>query len=552
MLKLLRLKSILLVLFFSFISAFALLHPGLPPTHDGEYHVIRFYEFNKVLREGILYPRLAPDLNNGFGVPLFNYVYPLPNYMASLFHLFGASFIDSFKLNMFFASLLGSSFFYLWSKRYWGESGGIVSSVFYSFAPYRFLDIYIRGSVGEVWAISLFPGLLWAIDKYIEKPGKRYSIYSVLFLSALIFSHNILGLFFFIFLISYLVMKTIINKVNIVGLLKIIILGLALSSPFWLPALIETKYVLGLEVTNIKDNFPEIYQLIIPSWGSGFSGLGLKDQMSFQIGMANLLIIFLISIGYFFWYRKNKLNIILVFFLLWFYLVLFFLTPYSSWFWAHLPLIRYAQFPWRLLSFEIIIAPFLAGSFFILPFFQKRIRRIFLFIALTFVVFVLGIGYAQPAFYHYRNDQYYLTRSNFIDGTNSIGNQFNTKWLDKIPEKTKNELTFVQNKGEIRLLNKNSTSINFSYKTKEKSIVKTHFSYFPGWIAKVDGKRMSIQNIDGIIGLSLPKGEHRVILQYSETFASKFSYLVFSISLLVLVSEALNVDIIRKVKHLKI
>ncbi len=105
---------ILIVLIFSILAGWSLLKPGLPPTHDGEYHVIRFYEFDKSLRDGNLFPRWAPDLNRGFGVPLFNYVYPLPNYLASFLHLLGISFIDAFKLNMFLACLVGGLFFYFW------------------------------------------------------------------------------------------------------------------------------------------------------------------------------------------------------------------------------------------------------------------------------------------------------------------------------------------------------------------------------------------------------------------------------------------------------
>src|SRR3989344_9391657 len=91
---LLKNKYILLVLLFSFLSVYSLSQPGLPPTHDGEYHVMRFQQFYKVLSTGTIYPRWAPDFNNGFGIPLFNYVYPLPNYVASFFHFLGFSFID--------------------------------------------------------------------------------------------------------------------------------------------------------------------------------------------------------------------------------------------------------------------------------------------------------------------------------------------------------------------------------------------------------------------------------------------------------------------------
>ena len=160
-----------LVVLFALISASSLFHTGLLPTHDGEYHVIRFYEFYKTLSNGNFYPRWAPDLNFGYGVPLFNYVYPFPNYISSIVHFAGASFIDSFKLNLILATLAGAIFMYLWVKNYFGEISGLTASVFYSFSPYRFVDIYIRGSVGEVWAMAFFPALMWATEKSKKEKG---------------------------------------------------------------------------------------------------------------------------------------------------------------------------------------------------------------------------------------------------------------------------------------------------------------------------------------------------------------------------------------------
>jgi len=168
---LLKNKYLILLLILTFISLFSLLGRGLIPTHDGEYHLIRFYEFDKVLREGFFYPRWAPDLDFGYGLPLFTFVYPLPNYFTSFLHLFNISFLDSVKLNMFFASLTGAVLFYFWTKKYWGELGGLVSSIFYTYTPYHFVDIYVRGSVGEVWALALFPGFLLVLTNFwkVEK-----------------------------------------------------------------------------------------------------------------------------------------------------------------------------------------------------------------------------------------------------------------------------------------------------------------------------------------------------------------------------------------------
>src|SRR3989344_7411455 len=284
--------GISVVLFVALISIISLFSPGLPPTHDGEYHVVRFSQFYKVLESGILYPRWAPDFNNGFGIPLFNYVYPLPNYVAALFHFLGFSFIDSFKLNMIFASFIGAIFFYLWARLYWKDLGAVVSSILYTFSPYHFLDIYVRGSVGEVWALALFPGLLWSFYSLYQTKEKKFFLLSITFLFLLVLSHNILALVFFTFFLAYAVFlfwNTEDKKTFLKHLTLIIIFGLSLSSPFWLPALYEAKYVLGLQISSPLHHFPKIYQLIYSSWGYGFSGEDKAGQMSFQIGIANII-----------------------------------------------------------------------------------------------------------------------------------------------------------------------------------------------------------------------------------------------------------------------
>src|SRR3989344_7808452 len=252
--------------------------------------------FDEALRDGNFYPRWAAHLNNGFGVPLFNFVYPLPNYVASILHLANISFIDSFKISMLVATIIGGVFFYLWSREFWGILGGVVSSIFYTFSPYHFVDIYIRGSVVEVWALGFFPAFLWAYTKFVKSKRKVFLILSSIFLALIIFSHNILALMFFVFSLSYIVFlisKEKSKKYLILNTLYLILLGLGLSAIFWFPAIYETKFVTGLQIFDVSSHFPDLYQLIIPSWGSGFSGGELSSQLSFQIGVANLVVVIL-------------------------------------------------------------------------------------------------------------------------------------------------------------------------------------------------------------------------------------------------------------------
>lgn len=523
-----RFFPILFVLCFSFIAVSALLISGLPPTHDGEYHVLRFYQFDKTLRGGDWYPRWAPDLNNGYGVPLFNYVYPFPNYAASFLHSLGFSFIDAFKLNMFIATFVGSIFFYLWSKQYWGDLGGVVSAVFYLFSPYRFVDIYIRGSVGEVWALAFFPAFLWSVTKLFQEKKTLYIVLSGLFLAMIIFSHNILALMFFIFALFYTAFLIFLSKEKLYAIrysLYAFFLGLGFSAVFWLPALFEQQYVTGLKIYSVEKNFPELYQLLIPSWGSGFSEGQLKNQMSFQIGLANLgavlLSFFIIIVLY---KKKDKRFTILLFFLCWFFLVFFFMLKTSMPLWQYVPFIQYFQFPWRLLSLVIVICSFLAGAIVIWK------SRVLFGIVVALPIF-LSLGYAKPAYYHQRQDDYYLTRSNFIDGTNSPGNLFNTIWFNKSLEKQKEKI--VVEHGVVIDSNIKPTEYTFHVRADLDSQVIVNTAYFPGWKATIDKKNIDTKpDSNGLITFYIPKGNQKIELKLQNSIIRMISE---SISLLSLV-----------------
>lgn len=521
-----------LVCIFSVIAVQALLHVGLPPTHDGEYHVVRFYEFDKTLRSGDWYPRWAPDLNKGYGIPLFNYVYPLPNYISSFLHVFGVNFIDAFKLNMFFATIVGSISMYAWARKFWGEKGGVVSSVFYTFSPYHFVDIYIRGSVGEVWALALFPAFLWSITNVIKKKNKIFIIFSGLFLAFIIFSHNILALMFFSFGLSYILFLILLNKEKLYSLrftLYAFFLGLGLSAIFWFPALLETGYVTGLQIYSVGENFPELYQLLIPSWGSGFSEGSLEGQMSFQIGIANLTAVLLSTIAaiVIVGKKEEEKTKIIVFFLAWFVVIFFLMLPASLLVWEFAPLLNYFQFPWRMLSLIILLCSFLAGSVVLVWRF-----KIIYFVFLIFPI-ILGIGYAKPAYYHQREDDYYLTRSNFIDGTNSPGNLFNTVWFDRNLDKQNEKITAKN--GLINMISIRPTWYSFSIESAVDTYVIVNTAYFPGWQAVIDSKEVKVKPSDkGLITFPAPKGKHEIVVKFKNTLTRSIGESISLLSWLII------------------
>ncbi len=518
---------LLLLLPIILFASFALLHAGMMPTHDGEYHVLRFYEFYKTLSAGDWYPRWAADFNAGYGIPLFNYVYPFPNYFAAFLHVFGVSFIDAFKLNMFVAFFIAGISFYFWTREFFDDAAGFVGAVFYTFSPYFFVDTYIRGSVGEVWALALFPAFLYTITKLFFKKNKLYLFPSAGLLALIIFSHNILGLVFFIFTLFYIIFlifqtKDIIKGLAISGI--VILLGLALSAIFWLPALLETGYVKGLQVFDLRNNFPDLYQLLFPSWGSGIFGITLSDEMSVQIGVANLLI-FLASIitTIILFRRKNILFRISFFFLIAFLVVFSLMLPSSYSIWQSVPLMHYFQFPWRLLSLEILICSFLAASVcYILC--QRKGNAYTLKSKILIAVMVIGciflcLGYNKPDHYLYRQDTYYTTRSNFIDGTNSPGNVFNTIWIKSVPmKKESSKIQIIKGLAQISDVQFIPTYYIFTVSVTNDAKVLLQTAYFPGWSAKIDKIPAAVQRTkDGSMTIQIPKGKHTVEVKFANT-----------------------------------
>lgn len=514
------------VLFFALIGVLPLFHPGLHPTHDGEYHIIRFYEFDKTLRSGILYPRWAQDLNNGYGIPLFNFVYPLPNYAASILHFLGLSLIDSFKMSMALATLLGAVFMYFWSREFWGSLGGLVSSVVYSFAPYRFVDIYVRGSVGEVWAMAFAPLILWALTKAIRGKNPKFFPVVSLGIALLVFSHNILALLFFGFTLIYtlLLLKVTPWFKSKKNLIISLLLGVGLAAIFWIPALVEKKYTVGLEVFSVARNFVELYQLLIPSWGSGFSQ-DLGSGISFQIGLVNLAVVFLSICTLFFRKNNRSHKAIILFCLVVFLLASFLMLPLSKAIWA-LPLLRFFQFPWRLLSLVILISAFLGGA---LSFGRFRYG---IAVASTILAIVTTYSYTLPAYYHDRDDNYYISRDNFLRGTNSPGNAFNTVWF-RANEKRKG-LWHIEN-GEAKEISIKPESYIFDLNLNEASLMTLNTAYFPGWRVFYDKNQVFNMDPtrDGRMSKLLPAGKYRLNVFFADTIVRQIGFLTSVVSILV-------------------
>ncbi len=144
--------------------------------HD-DLQMMRQLEMEKCVQEGQIPCRWVPDMGYGYGFPLFNFYPPLPYIVGEVYRVAGFTFIDTAKLLFATAIILSGVFMYLFSKEYFGKTGGVVSAVFYMWAPYHSVDVYVRGAMNESWALVFFPMICWSAYRLITNKQKE-SVFS--------------------------------------------------------------------------------------------------------------------------------------------------------------------------------------------------------------------------------------------------------------------------------------------------------------------------------------------------------------------------------------
>src|SRR5579883_2797866 len=213
-------KLFLIVLvFISLVPLVAFIHPGLPLTHDGKDHVARIANFYQNLQQGNVIPRWAANLNWGYGHPILEFLYPLPSYIASLFHFLGFSFIDATKVVYAIGFFASGIFMYLWLSEFLPVSAAFIGGLLYMFTPYRFVELYVRGDIGENLAFACMPLVLLFIYRlYKSKQDSGQAgmtingIFIAISFACLMLAHNAIVLMYFPFIIFYCLYLVSISK----------------------------------------------------------------------------------------------------------------------------------------------------------------------------------------------------------------------------------------------------------------------------------------------------------------------------------------------------
>ncbi|KKR94897.1 MAG: hypothetical protein UU81_C0001G0018 [Microgenomates group bacterium GW2011_GWC1_41_8] len=554
-------RWLLLIIILGILPLYPLLHPGMFEGHDAQDHIARIANFYANLQEGIIIPRWAANLNWGYGHPILMFLYPLPSYIASLFHWLGFSLIDATKIVFALGFALGGLTMYLWIKTMWREKAGIVASALYLFAPYRFVDLYVRGAIGENFFFIWPPLVLYCYYQLIKTGLVRYLIGGAFALAAMILSHNALSIMYLPFMFLYCVLLIVFSKrkllVSIYSFLMTA-LGFGLSAFFWLPAYIEGKYTLRDIVTagELFKRFEPFSRLIYSKWSHGGTG-----NMSVQVGIIQWI---MIGVAVFLIYnlilkikrikdRKNnrdlKFNsylLLILFFFFW--IALFLITPYSQIIYEKITLFQKFQFPWRWLSLAIF-PPAVIGGYFVSQISKRYSNQIVAGIVIA--VLTVSFPYWKADGYFEKPESFY---TGIYEGTTDTGESAPIWSVRFMLEKPPAYAEVVEGKAEIQTVNHRISSRTYAVTVNsEQARILENTLYFPGWFVSIDGNELPLTDVwwqdpayRGLITYFVPEGEHLVEIVFRNTKVRNVSEFVSISSLFFLTGLCAMVLLLRK------
>jgi hypothetical protein len=573
-----RLKRLIplhfLVLIF-LASSWALLTPRFFRVHDYT-QAGRIVEMTRALTDGHFPVRWTQNFGYGYGMPLFEFYGPLPSYVGAVFYWFGLNVVTSIKLLYFISNVLTALGAYLLGKKLFGRSGGLIAAAALTLAPYRAVNLFVRGAINETWAIMFLPLILLGVIKVFQREKWGW-VWLSLSLTGLFLSHNIttmlflpvLGLFSLGYF-GYLVWQQAPEFFRRhqfrwrsflqIGwqLISSVMLAIGLSAFYLLPAFLEKDLTQFAKIIfspyfDYHLHFLYIRQFFTPNWGYGGSSWGVDDNISFFLGWGQLAAVVVFGVvmlqRLWLWLMKRRpifstkkaFALVLIFGAL-LISCLYMSLLKAQWLWDSVNILKFAQFPWRWLSIAVVFLSLFLGS--LTLFVTKKIVRTYLALLLVVTCAISSAIYFRPEKYLADVNEFYYTEPELIR------RQLSGILPDYIPNSLVVPPTIVPDNLVINTIESDSGTFEVLVDRTQEKLIKTNFKAdtllslavadYPGWRLEIDNQRWNRQlGTNGNIEVVVPAGNHLVSLRFLTTpirqytdWLSLASLLIFSFLLL--------------------
>jgi hypothetical protein len=546
-------------------------------AHDAHHSVFFLVEFDQSLRDQFPWPVWSPDHALGFGYPLWLVYAPLSYYAAEAFHLLGLGFTAAVKATWALCFLVGAAGMYRLARRWWGAAAALTAALAYTYAPYHLVQIYVRAALAEFAALAWFPWVLLAFVQLWDDPRPRRAALAALAFGVLLLIHTISALIFVPVLLAFLGFKLIHawwrrrqrdvsrqpaartsvgttvahgqERRALLWAAVALALGGLLAGIFWLPLFVERSLIVESQwvpsTYQYASNFVYLSQFFDPAWGFGYSVPGPNDGMSFQLGIVATVGAMIGAMAAFGLLRRGRrpggspedpplpFRAEALFLAGISLLAIFAMTPASQPVWDALPMVSLVQFPWRLLAVTVTTLALLAGVG--VHWLEERWAAMgspgpFAYVMAVALV-LASASYARPKLQAIRpEDESPIAVMEFELAYPDMRGA--TAYAQRQPADADSPLlsqylageplrraAIVSGSGEI--LEQGSRAASARARVRADTSVRLRFYtyYFPGWRATVDGQAVEIapDPPNGLIGLTLPPGEHDVRLHFGPT-----------------------------------
>jgi hypothetical protein len=268
------------------------------------------------------------------------------------------------------------------------------------------------------------------------------------------------------------------------------LLGLGLAAFFWIPALVERRYVIfdSVNIADPSDYFLRgvTYILAGPAAIVSWIVLAKKKAWQAQRSVKVLLLLFAISV--------------------------IAATPLSKLLWSWPVMAKLIQFPYRMLAVSVLLGAWITSAA------VHRVKRT----TSRFIV-LLAVLLIMPAIFTTRNvesvarpEGYYTTN----EATTTVADEYMPKWVRVKPmSRAALPLEFFQGSGSINIERKTTQQLSATVVANDQSVLQMNTIYYPGWGVLVDNERVDISydNARGLIHVTIPAGVHSFYAEFRET-----------------------------------
>ena len=509
-----------------------LFQPGLPAAPDAVLHFFRTALWRWAWADGVMWPRWHTLLYQGYGYPALSFNGPFFYSVAAFLSTLAADVLTGYKIAVLFSCLAYATGMYLWAREVLGRAAAIVAAAAYTFATIRFRELYFIGGYGQFMAWSLYPWILFFWLRLARRPSRGAYIGAVLALASLVLTHNISAMLFIpVFAVYLLILAAVFRSPRTWGLLIAGgVAALLLSAIFWLPAFAEMQFTRAYVLTgghwDVQVHFVRLADLLARS--VPLDARAVNPPLPFNFGRLHLVLagLGLLTILLPGQPALRRIHLALAAVVVVF--AAFMMLPASLPVWRGLPIIAFAEYPWRWFGVAFVFSSLLAGAAMNWLARWPTLRLAAAGLCIVALIIVSAVYQFPKPFVPVsatRSDFLRYERAYRAVGT-TAGGEFLTPWTIDVPaapaitpDLARRALVAAPPGVQASVLEERATGLRLAISADEATSVSLAQFYFPGWRAMLDGQPIALRPAPrtGLIELDIPAGRHELQVEFRDT-----------------------------------